>query len=420
MGDVAACDPDQMTLTDHEAEAGARQRRLRVVYSCFTRIGASGLGVDTLEILKGVHAHGALTKGVFYGSRQQDIPLDRLHLIRLHPFQIFSNLSSRYYYPLKRMYLDTVTARVIRHEGCDIFHGWSTESLRSIDAAHAVGGIAFVERPSLHPRVAATLLEEEYERFGVRRARSLKGRWARFDAVARDLTVGVEEIERADRIVVQSSFAVETFRDQGVDMRKVIVAPRAVDTKRFVPGEANLDAGVFRVLFVGQACLRKGVPYLLRAWSALRLPRAELWFVGPTHDDVKPVLRQFDDPSVKYVSWSDDPVRLYQSASVFVLPSLVEGSAKVTYEAMACGLPVVVTPNAGSVARDGKEGYVVPIRDDEALQQKLLLLYQQPELRRQLGAAGRRLVQNYTWDHHRATMWAAYQQAVSEGPWPGA
>lgn len=396
------------------------ERIPRIIYSCFTKVGASGLGIDTFELLKGIHAQGALVKGVFYGNRQREIPPERLHLIRLHPVYPFSNLSSRYYYPLKRMYLDRVTARVIRQEGCDIFHGWSTESLRSIEAAHEVGGIAFVERPSLHPRVATALLEEEYERFGVRRARPLTGWLARVDAVARDLTVGIEEIERADRIVVESTFAAETFRDQGVDMRKVIVAPRAVDTKRFVPGEADLDAGVFRVVFVGQVCLRKGVPYLLRAWSALRLPRAELWFVGPTHDDVKPVLRQFDDPSIKYVSWSDDPVRLYQSASAFVLPSLVEGSAKVTYEAMACGLPVVVTPNAGSVARDGKEGYVVPIRDDEALQQKLLLLYQQPELRRQLGAAGRRLVQDYTWDHHRATMWAAYQQAASEGSLPRA
>ncbi len=55
------------------------------------------------------------------------------------------------------------------------------------------------------------------------------------------------------------------------------------------------------------------------------------------------------------------------AADVFVFPSLFEGSAVVTYEALACGLPCIVTPRPGSVVRDGVEGLIVPARDVEAL-----------------------------------------------------
>ena len=67
------------------------------------------------------------------------------------------------------------------------------------------------------------------------------------------------------------------------------------------------------------------------------------------------------------------------AADVFVFPSLFEGSAVVTYEALACGLPSVVTPNAGSVVRDGLEGFVVPPRDVEALAARMEQLGDDPQ-----------------------------------------
>lgn len=385
--------------------------RPRIIYSCFTKIGASGLGLDAFELLRGIHGRGALVKGVFYGNLQQEVPRDRLRLIRFHPYHLFSNFSSRYYYSLKRIHLDRVTSGVIRQEGCDIFHGWSTESFRSIAAAHAVGALAFVERASLHPRVAVALLQEEAGRFGVsRKAVHLDGWLARFDAATRDVTVALDEFERADRIIVQSVYAAETFVAQGVPRDKLVVIPRAVDVARFTPASPPRD-GPFRALFVGQLCLRKGLPYLLRAWAALKLRNAELVLAGSVHDDVKPLLARLDDPSIRYVGWKNDPADLYRSGSVLVLPSLVEGSAKVTFEAMACGLPVIVTPNAGAVARDRQEGFVIPIRDEGAIKDALLALYENREMREAYGRAARVAVESHTWEDHRRRMWNAYTDA---------
>ena len=76
----------------------------------------------------------------------------------------------------------------------------------------------------------------------------------------------------------------------------------------------------------------------------------------------------------------------YAWADVFLLPSICEGSATVTYEALACGLPVITTPNTGSIVRDNIDGYIVPIRDVEAIASRLELLISQPELLQQMNA----------------------------------
>jgi glycosyltransferase involved in cell wall biosynthesis len=70
----------------------------------------------------------------------------------------------------------------------------------------------------------------------------------------------------------------------------------------------------------------------------------------------------------------------YDWADVFLLPSLCEGSATVVYEALSAGLPVICTFNTGSVVRDDAEGYIVPIRDADAIVEKLLHLANHPNL----------------------------------------
>ncbi len=83
-------------------------------------------------------------------------------------------------------------------------------------------------------------------------------------------------------------------------------------------------------------------------------------------------------------------MRMYDWADVFVMPSICEGSATVTYEALACGLPVVTTSNSGSVVRDGQDGFVVPIRDSGAIALRLRQLLDNRELLREMSMSARR------------------------------
>jgi glycosyltransferase involved in cell wall biosynthesis len=92
--------------------------------------------------------------------------------------------------------------------------------------------------------------------------------------------------------------------------------------------------------------------------------------------------------------------RYYSNSSVFVLPSLADSFALVVLEAMACGVPVIVTENTGSkeVFRDGVDGFVVPIRDVEAIKEKILFLYENRDVCQAMGEAARQRASEVTWD----------------------
>ncbi len=125
-----------------------------------------------------------------------------------------------------------------------------------------------------------------------------------------------------------------------------------------------------RVLTVGTVCLRKGLPYVAQVAEALK---GQMTFrvVGPCRllDAGLQNLRSVVE-FVGSVPRSEVQVH-FEWADVFLFPSLCEGTATVCYEALAAGLPVICTPNAGSVVRDGIEGFLVPVRDVPAIVDRL-------------------------------------------------
>jgi glycosyltransferase involved in cell wall biosynthesis len=80
----------------------------------------------------------------------------------------------------------------------------------------------------------------------------------------------------------------------------------------------------------------------------------------------------------------------------------------VTCEAMACGIPVIVSENCGMQPRNGIDGFVVPACDIKALKEKILLLYENEELRQKMGESAAEYVKEFTWEHYRARVQDAY------------
>jgi glycosyltransferase involved in cell wall biosynthesis len=162
------------------------------------------------------------------------------------------------------------------------------------------------------------------------------------------------------------------------------------------------------MLFVGTLSQRKGIKYLLEAVNRLKLPDAELLLVGRQIGSpaaLAPYASRFRHvPHVPY----HEVHRLFAEADLFVYPSLHEGSAFATYEALASGLPVIATPNTGSVVRDGIEGFVVPPRDVDALMERIEQLYRDPARRAEMAAAARRRAEEFTWAAYRRRLCAFF------------
>jgi glycosyltransferase involved in cell wall biosynthesis len=192
----------------------------------------------------------------------------------------------------------------------------------------------------------------------------------------------------------------------GADLNPVLAAPRFTERSR----------QMFRVLYVGQIIPLKGIHHLIRAFLALRLPQSELVLIGGGDARYQAVLKSLV-PAAASVRFTGqlpraDVEMYYQNSDVFILPSLSEGSALVVYEAMAAGLPVITTPSAGSVVRDGLDGFIVPARNSEALQDKILFLYRNADARIAMGHSARSRAQEFTWGRYRERLLEVYDRIL--------
>ena len=153
----------------------------------------------------------------------------------------------------------------------------------------------------------------------------------------------------------------------------------------------------------------------MEAWEKLNLKNAELLLVGHLMDEIKPMLTPYlGRPDVRHIGFVPDPAEAYNNSTVFVFPSLDEGSAKVTYEAMACGLPVIVTDNAGSLAKDGEDGFIIPIRSPEALMEKLLFFYENRNIAKDMGMMARQHIEPYTWEAYENSLIEHYYRLLEK------
>jgi len=297
---------------------------------------------------------------------------------------------------LKAVAFDRWAARYVRD--CDLLAGFALFSLTSGRAARAAGARVVLERGSTHVLTQQALLTEEYRRWGVEAPSSDRR------LVARQLL----EYEEADYIAVPSRFVLQSFLDHGVPRDRLLHIPFGVNLGQFTA--AATPGRPFRIISAGVS-LRKGTPYLLDAVARLNVPDVELWLAGAIPPDLRPVLGRTRVPFRHLGALPQGALaHAYRSSSVFVLPSVEEGLAMVTLEAMASGLPVVVTPNTGAedILTDGREGLVVPARDPEALAGALLGLYEDEPRRRAMGEAAVRAAAGWSWDVYGDRVAAAY------------
>jgi glycosyltransferase involved in cell wall biosynthesis len=264
--------------------------------------------------------------------------------------------------------------------GAEVLHVRSGYGRYAMARARRAGAVCLVDHSIADPLVMAATLRAEASRWGLPEEFP-EMHWR---CVSQD-------IEAADHLVVNSAFVRDTLMTcRGIPADKITILTLGLDLARLSPAAvAPSKPEPFRVLFAGEIGLRKGVLYLLQAWEKLKLPDAELILIG-TVTDIKERLAQSKAGfRLLPVLPHTELVRHYQHASVFVFPSLMEGSARVIQEAMACGVPIVTTPNSGSIVQDGVEGFVVPIRDPEAIGARLLELYTHSDRRREMGLAAR-------------------------------
>ncbi|MEZ5978530.1 MAG: glycosyltransferase family 4 protein [Planctomycetota bacterium] len=287
---------------------------------------------------------------------------------------------------------DRFVALALR-EGAGVFVGWSGQCLASLRRARDLGMRTIVERGSAHIVAQHEILSEEFARHGIRPALPHPA------IVERELA----EYEYADFVQVPSRFALRTFVERGVPHEKLLVNPYGVDLRAFSPAEREPRG--FVVLFCGRASVQKGVAHLVRAFEAFDAPDAELWIQGAVEPDAESVRANCRDPRVKWLGHSPqhELPQVYRRAHVLCLPSIQDGFGLVVPQAMACGLPAIVSTNAGAsdLVRDGVDGFTVPPADAASITASLEALYSDRDLLRTMSLAARERVDSgWSWEDY--------------------
>ncbi|MDP0499559.1 MAG: glycosyltransferase family 4 protein [Verrucomicrobiota bacterium JB022] len=212
----------------------------------------------------------------------------------------------------------------------------------------------------------------------------------------------LRDYAEADCILGPSDFVLESFRARGVPTDRLLKVRYGAPAPVALKSEPEAADKPFRVLYVGQLNFRKGLRYLAQAFDRLRVPRKELWLVGPEAPPTGMEGAEWPTGTqLRGVLKGEELTAAYRAADVFVQPSLEEGLSLVVGEAMAHGLPVVASEHSGAaeLLEAGRSGWLFPARGVDELTTHLETLAVDPELRRVMGeAAARRIAEVGGWD----------------------
>ncbi len=312
-------------------------------------------------------------------------------------------------------YFDQKASSLIDLKDLDILVGWSSFSLNSFIKAKKFKCIKILERGSTHIEYQRDILKKEYDIHNIK------------PKVPSDHIVAKEKIEYdlADYISVPTEFVKKTFIDHGIDKNKIIKIPYGVNLEEFketndIFEKDKLKDKIFRIIYVGTCSIRKGIFYLIKSFTELNLENSELLIVGNIDKDIKHLMDlHLKNKKIKYLKAQkqNELYHLYNQSDLFVTCSVEEGLSMVQLQAMSCGLPVICTSNSGGdeIVDNTKDGFILPIRDVEALKTKITLLYRDQNLCKKMGQEAKmKTISHYSWENYGKNVIQKYQGLIND------
>ncbi|MTJ06727.1 glycosyltransferase family 4 protein [Anabaena sp. UHCC 0204] len=375
---------------------------MKITLTCNTSLGKGGQGICLENAALGLSEIGDLTvlsadleapKTNFpvYSmgySRWSQRLLNTPFLRRRHDWAVL----------MGDLYFDKQVSKTLKSQFCDLIMGVAGQTNLGFKTAKAKGAKAWLYCLNNYLPFMQSQIHQELEFIGDSTVAKMNPKMLdRFEG----------ECQQADLIVVLSDVAKKTFIQAGYTSEKVAVLRPFVDTNRFHP--VTKADQVFRVLYVGTIEPRKGVIYLVNAFLQANIPNSELLIVGGTttrglkifmektlsqHINIKQEFRDFSQ---------DDPTEIFGKSSVLVLPSVEDGFGLVALEAMASGLPVIVTSQCGAadVVNNGVNGFIVPPRNIEAIADKLTFLAENKTIRSEMEKFARTTAKQFNLENYQ-------------------
>jgi len=276
----------------------------------------------------------------------------------------------------------------------EIAYAWPNTTVATYERLKARGHKIVTECVNCHSYTKASNLEDAYARLGWPAQPIFKPGAMEAEA---------QRLRLSDFVFAPNACVAQSMLDAGIPEQRVVRVSYGWDPARVagnneppLPRPKRTDG--ITVAFLGRVCVRKGAPQLLRAWAEASIP-GRLVLAGTIDEEIRQRMPEYlDRDDVVCPGFVQNVSRILRSADVFVFPSLEEGGPVVTLEAMACGLPVIVSPmGAGTAVRDGQDGFIIDPHDHEAWVDRLRLLAGDASVRREMGAWACEQAQAFVW-----------------------
>ncbi|MEG4091868.1 glycosyltransferase family 4 protein [Microcoleus sp. Pol12B4] len=272
----------------------------------------------------------------------------------------------------------------------DVAYLWPGTSVDTVKSVNKQSKAIFWERVNNSQRQAKSILDDAYSRLGLQPQHHITP-----EKIQRE----EQKLKEIDFLFCPSPIVVKSFQEAGVSEEKLLLTTEGWSPERFPNYQSQKPPSEeVNVLFLGFACVRKGVHLLLQAWERAGI-KGSLTIFGKLEPAIAQTCRDLLKRSdVVYFDYALDYSSAYRQADFFAFPSLEEGSPLVIYEAMGHGLPILASPmGGGGVVRDGIEGIILPPYDTDAWVEGLRKLSNSPDLRAKMGAAARQRALELTW-----------------------
>jgi D-inositol-3-phosphate glycosyltransferase len=309
---------------------------------------------------------------------------------------------------------DRIVARRLERIGhrIDLVHTWPLAAVHTLRTARRLGIPTVLERPNAHTRFAYTVVRDECKRLGVELPPDHEHAYNELH-----LRLEEEEYRLADRLLCPSDFVRQTFLDEGFDSAKLMRHMYGYDQRIFRPGSRNDDTREgFTMLFVGVAAVRKGVHFALEAW--LKSPASQTGTFLIAGEFLPAYQRRLQDllahPSVHVLGHRTDVAELMRTSDVLVLPSIEEGSALASAEAIASGCVPLVSDATSGVCIHDVNALVHPVGDVATLTRHITSLYESRDTLARLRDGCRRTRPQITWAQCGVRLLEVYDQVVDE------
>jgi glycosyltransferase involved in cell wall biosynthesis len=293
--------------------------------------------------------------------------------------------------------LDNKVSRELSNHSSQVLHAYEDGCSASFDRAKQQGLQCSYELPIAHWATVRRLLAEEAERYP---------QWEPTLESTREpeekLFRKEKELRLADRITCPSQFVLDSIPLEIRQKTPCQISPFGSPRCEHVDLDHSSKSDSLKLLFVGSMSQRKGLADLFEAMKLLKGEPISLSILGQPSMPMDFYRKQFA-PFAYFPPCSNQKIReIMKVHDALVLPSIVEGRALVQQEALSCGLPIIVTPNAGGtdLVDEGKTGHLVPIRSPEKIAEVISMLIRKSAEKNEIQKWCQTKASCYTWSNY--------------------